>query len=184
MIDADSAFLKRADLRALAAELAGQPRSVIVALVHALRPPDGLAPLDPEVWGRAPGSAGVRTAAADNLALGVARRQAVVRSSITRGEVARALGKSDQAVSAMLERGALLGVKEGREWRIPVWQLDPDRPAGVLPGLREVSRAYRDGVVSLSAWVNREKVDLNGLTPRAALTDDRVDEVIAAAAAE
>jgi hypothetical protein len=157
---------------------------MIEALVHALRPPADSTPLDSQVWGRAPGPASVRGAVADNLALGARRRNAVLRNSVTRGDVARALGKSHQAVSAMLERGALLGLKEGREWRIPAWQLDPDRPTGVLPGLREVSRAYRDGIVSLTGWIDREHADLDGMTPRLALARDRVDEVVTAAAAE
>jgi hypothetical protein len=181
MIDSDSVIRRRADLIDLAAELARQPRSVVEALIQALRTQPDATSLESGMWGRAPGSATVRAAAAANLALGVGRRIAVVRDSFTRREVAAVLGKSEQAVSAMLERGALLGLKEGREWRIPTWQLDPDRPTGVLPGLREVSRAYRDGVVSLSGWVERESADLDGLTPRAALARDRVDEVVAAA---
>jgi hypothetical protein len=184
VIESDSAIRRRADLRVLAAELARQPRSVVEALFQALRPQPDAASLTPDVWGRAPGSATLRAAAAANLALGVDRRKAVVRDSLTRREVAAVLGKSEQAVSAMLERGALLGLKEGREWRIPTWQLEPDRPTGVLPGLRELSRAYRDGVVSLSGWVEREHPDLNGLTPRLALARDRIDEVVAASAAE
>jgi hypothetical protein len=184
VIDTDSVFRRRSDLRDLTAELARQPRSVVQALIQALRPQSDAAPLGAELWGRAPGSGAVRAAAAANLATGVARRNAVLRDSVTRSEVARALARSEQAVSAMLERGTLLGLKEGREWRIPAWQLDPDRPTGVLPGLGEVSRAYRDGVVSLSAWIDREHADLDGLTPRAALARDRVDEVVAAAAVE
>jgi hypothetical protein len=184
VIDAESVFRRRADLRDLATELARQPRSMVEALNQALRPQSESAPLDSEVWGRAPGSASVRAAAAANLALGVGRRNAVLRDSVTRSEAARVLGKSEQAVSAMLERGALLGLKEGREWRIPAWQLDPDQPRGVLTGLREVSRAYRDGVVSLTEWVQRPIPDLDGATPRQALARDRVDEVVAVAAAE
>lgn len=180
----DSVFRRRADLRVLATELARQPRSVIEAMLQALRPRSDAASLDSEVWGRAPGSASVRAAATANLALGVSRRSSVLRNSVTRGEAARALGKSEQAVSAMLERGALLGLKEGREWRIPAWQLEPDRPSGVLPGLREVGDAYLDGVVSLAEWVDRPHPDLDGATPRQALARDRVPEVVAAAGSE
>jgi hypothetical protein len=182
MLDADSASFDRSQLRSLATELGRQPRSVLDALLHALRPMPGRRPLDAGLWGRAPAPRTVRTAAADNLALGVARRSAVVVASVTRREVAHALGKSDQAVSAMLERGSLLGLKEGREWRIPVWQLDADRPAGVLPGLAEVARAYRDGIVSLSEWVQRPNPDLDGATPRQVLASGDVARVVAAAA--
>jgi hypothetical protein len=184
MIDADLVLPRRGALRELATELAGQPHSVVEAMLHALRPRPDAAALDPAVWGRAPGMASVREAAAANLALGVDRRSSVLRSSVTRKDVARALGKSEQAVSAMLERGALLGLKQGREWRIPAWQLDPDRPEGVLPGLREVRDAFRDGVVSLTEWIERPHPDLDGETPRRALARDRVGAVVAAAASD
>ena len=184
MIDVDSVTFGRGQIRDLVAELARQPRSLVEALLHALQPPARTAPLATAVWGRAPSARVVRAAAADNLALGVARRTALLARSVTRNEVARALGKSDQAVSAMLERGSLVGLKEGREWRIPAWQLDPDRPEGVLPGLREVAGAYRDGVVSLSDWVDRPNSVLEDATPRATLARGAVDDVVAAAASE
>jgi hypothetical protein len=183
VIDADSVSFDRRQLRDLATELARQPRSLVQALLHAIQPHAGTTPLDAALWGRSPAARAVRTAASDNLALGVARRGAVLATSVTRNDVARALGKSDQAVSAMLERGSLLGLKEGREWRIPAWQLEPDRPEGVLPGLREVARAYRDGVVSLAQWVERPNPVLEDATPRQMLARGAVDEVVAAAVA-
>lgn len=184
VIDADSASFDRRQLKDLAGELARQPSSLVAALLHALRPAQDATRLDTALWGRTPDARAVRASAADNLALAVARRTAVLGASVTRGAAARALGKSDQAVSAMLERGSLLGLKEGREWRIPSWQLDPDRPQGVLPGLREVARAYRDGVVSLSEWVDRPHPSLEDATPRQALVRGEVEGVVAAAAAE
>jgi hypothetical protein len=184
VIDADSATFDRGQVRELVAELARQPRSLVEALLHALQPTARATPLDAAVWGRSPSAQVVRAAAADNLALGVARRGAVLAASVTRSAVARALGKSDQAVSAMLERGTLLGLKDGREWRIPAWQLDPDRPEGVLPRLREVADAYRDGVVSLSEWVERPNPVLDDATPRSTLARGAVDEVVAAAISE
>jgi hypothetical protein len=184
MIDADSVTFDRGQVRELVAELARQPRSLVEALRHALQPHPRTAPLETAVWGRSPSARVVRAAAADNLALGVSRRAALLAGSVTRGDVARALGKSDQAVSAMLDRGSLLGLKEGREWRIPAWQLDPERSEGVLPGLRELAGAYRDGVVSLSEWVERPNPDLEDATPRATLARGAVDRVVAAAATE
>jgi hypothetical protein len=181
VIDVDSATFDRGHARELVTELARQPRSLVEALLHALESPARARPLDAATWGRQPSARAVRAAAADNLALGVARRGAVLAASVTRNDVARALGKSDQAISAMLDRGSLLGLKEGREWRIPAWQLDPDRPEGVLPGLRELARAYRDGVVSLSGWVERANPVLDDATPRATLARGAVQEVVAAA---
>lgn len=182
MLDADSVLASTQQLRALTNELRRQPRSFIQALmdaVHVDRPSEH--DLDRETWGPSPPARRVRLAAAQNLSTGVARRRDVLEASLSRVAVADALGKSEQAVSAMLERGALLGLKVGREWRIPAWQLDPGLTTGVLPGLRELAMAYLDGVVSLSEWVQRPNSDLDGDTPRGALRRGSVDDVVAAA---
>src|ERR671919_836895 len=162
MLNVDAAATPQ-QLREITAQLRGQPRSLIDALIGAVVPnarrsaPD----LAGDIWGRSPTDAEIRRAAVDNLALGVDRRNAVLEASLTRSEVARRLGKTTQAVSAMLERGALVGLKVGREWRIPDWQLDADQVDGVLPGLRPLVSTFRDGVVSLSEWVDRPHADLD-----------------------
>ena len=139
--------------------------------------------LDRDLWGATPSARRVRADAAQNLSTAIARRNAVLDHSVTRREVAGALGKSEQAVSGMLERRALLGLKVGREWRIPSWQMAPERPEGTLPGLRELAEAYLDGVVSLSGWVEQPNPDLEDATPRDALLRGAVDDVVAAARA-
>ncbi len=182
MLDADSVLASKQQLRALTSELRRQPRSFIQALmaaVHDDRPSEH--DLDREIWGPSPPARRVRLAAAQNLSTGVARRRDVLETSLRRVAVADALGKSEQAVSAMLERGALLGLKVGREWRIPGWQMAPELPTGILPGLRELATAHVDGVVSLSEWVWRPNPDLDGTTPRDALLRGAVAEVVAAA---
>lgn len=185
MIDVDSARASSQQLQALTRELRRQPRSFIQALmdaVHVERQADH--ELDRGVWGSAPPARHVRSAAAHNLAIGLARRRAVLEDTVSRKEVADALGKTEQAVSAMLERGALLGLKVGREWRVPTWQMAPELTEGVLPGLRKLAMAYLDGVVSLSEWVQRSNPDLDGAIPRAALLRGQVDRVVAAARTE
>lgn len=185
MIDVDSVPASRQQLRDLTSELSRQPRSFIQALmnaVHVERHADH--DLDHDVWGTAPSVRQVRRAAAQNLSTGIDRRRAVLEDSVSRKEVADTLGKSEQAVSAMLERHALLGLKVGREWRIPIWQMAPELAEGILPGLRELAMAYLDGVVSLSEWVHRPNPDLDGVTPRDALLHGAVDEVVAAVRAE
>lgn len=182
MIDADSLPASRQEVRDLTDALRRQPSSFIQALMdavrverHADREPDR------DVWGANPSARQVRAAAAQNLSAAIALRRRVLDDSISRREVANALGKSEQAVSAMLERQALLGLKVGREWRIPRWQMAPGLPTGILPDMRELATAYLDGVVSLSGWVQRPNADLDGATPRDALLRGAVDEVVAAA---
>lgn len=182
MIDADSLPASRQQVRDLTDALRRQPRSFIQALMDAVHVQREAGPtLDRDLWGPQPSAKKIRATAAENLASGVARRQSVLEDSVSRRDVAVALGKSEQAVSAMLERQALLGLKVGREWRIPGWQLAPELPLGILPGLRPLAAAYLDGVVSLTGWIQRPNPDLDGSTPRDSLLRGSVDEVVAAA---
>ena len=185
VIDADSVPASRQQVRDLTDALRRQPRSFVQSLMDALRA-EGADDhrLDRDIWGPEPSVRRVRGAAAENLATAIARRQAVLDQSVTRREVASALGKTEQAVSGMLERRAIFGLKAGREWRVPSWQLAPELPAGVLPGLRELASAYADGLVSLSAWIERSNTDLDGATPRDALLRGAVGDVVAAARTE
>ena len=185
VIDADSVPASRQQVRNLTDALRHQPRSFVQSLMDALRPEAADdRRLDRDVWGPDPLARRVRGAATQNLATAVARRETVLDQSVTRREVASALGKTEQAVSGMLERQALFGLKTGREWRIPSWQLAPELPTGILPGLRELASAYLDGLVSLSAWIERSNTDLDGATPREALLRGAVDDVLAAARTE
>jgi hypothetical protein len=182
VIDADSLPASRQQVRDLTDALRRQPRSFIQALMDAVHVERDVDPeVDRDLWGRQPSAKQIRAAAAENLASGVARRQSVLEESVSRRDVAAVLGKSEQAVSAMLERQVVLGLKVGREWRIPSWQLAPELPTGILPGLRPLAAAYLDGVVSLSAWIQRPNPDLDDSTPRDALFRGSVDEVVAAA---
>lgn len=182
MIDAESLPASRQQVRDLTDALRRQPRSFIRALMDAVQGEHHADPdLDRDAWGTIPPARRVRAAAAQNLSTAIARRQAVLDDSVSRRDVASALGKSEQAVSAMLGRQALLGLKVGREWRIPSWQMAPELTMGILPGVRELAAAYLDGLVSLSGWVQRPNPDLGGVTPRDALLRGAVDEVVAAA---
>ncbi|MGI8999174.1 MAG: helix-turn-helix domain-containing protein [Candidatus Limnocylindria bacterium] len=182
MINAESLPASRQQVRDLTDALRRQPKSFVQALIDAVsveKDPDRH--LDREIWGAHPSARRVRAAAAQNLSTAIARRQAVLDDSVSRRDVATALGKSDQAVSAMLERQALVGLKLGREWRIPRWQMAPGLATGIVPGVRELATAYLDGVVSLAGWVQLPNPDLGGMTPRDALLRGAIDDVIASA---
>lgn len=113
-----------------------------------------------------------------NVVTGTEHRQSLIERSITRHEAALRLGVSDQAVSDKLERGVLVGLKEGREWRLPEWQFEPGSRSGVLPGLRDVVARFPASVLALSRWIEAENPDLGGSTPRAALGQDKVEDVL------
>ncbi len=131
-----------------------------------------------EIYGPEPTYEAVTQAAAWNATIGAERRRALVETSITREEAAALLGVSAQAVSAIIKRGDLAGLKIGREWRLPRWQFDPDSESGLLPGLRAVLEASPVSLVALSRWIQTETSDLGALTPRSALQHGQLSDVL------
>ena len=137
--------------------------------------------LDTALWGREPSAAERRTASLENLRLEFEARRTVLDESLTRAEVAELLDVSEQAVLDRLESGALIGLKKGREWRLPTWQFNPDAERGFVPGLAELQQVFPGGAVTLSSWVTAPSVDLDGTTPADALAAGHVDQVLLAA---
>ena len=84
----------------------------------------------------------------------------------TRAEAAQLLRISDQAVSDRLAAGDLVGLKDGRVWKLPAWQFDADTENGWLPGIVDLRQHFPAGPVTLTAWVTAPNVDLGGRTPR------------------
>jgi hypothetical protein len=134
-------------------------------------------------FGPVPTEAAFAEAIGWSLATENARRAAVIQASITRDDAARLLGVTPQAVSEMLEREALVGLKQGREWRLPLWQFEAEAENGILPGLRDVISRFPASVVALSRWVERTNVDLDDLTPREALRTGKTEIVLQVIAA-
>lgn len=137
--------------------------------------------LDERLWGPAPSRAATASATLNDLRRQHAARRALADSGITRKDAADLLGISPQAVTERLDTRQLVGVKTGREWRIPTWQFDLDSATGVLPALDRLQQVFPGGPVSLSKWVHRPSPDLDGLAPRDALARDDSDRVCALA---
>ena len=137
--------------------------------------------LDPTFWGADPDEPRAVAEGLGNLAVQFEARRRVEAASVSRDEVARLLGVSAQAVTEALAAGRLVGLKRGRTWLIPAWQLDADAETGVLAGVSRVADAFPGGVVALSLWMERPQADLDGSTPRRALARGRVDRVVALA---
>jgi hypothetical protein len=129
-------------------------------------------------WGPPPSPDQLADAVLANTRKSFAARREIEQDSLSRADVAAALGTSATAITDRLEAGKLVGLKRGREWLIPSWQLHADSKDGLLPGLSELVSAFPGGPVSLSRWVKKPTVDLDGETPLAALTKARVDEVV------
>ncbi|MFT4218705.1 MAG: hypothetical protein QM619_16175 [Micropruina sp.] len=137
--------------------------------------------LDPTLWGRAPDRVERKEAALANLRAQYEARRRVLEASLTRGEAAELLEVSEQAILDRLRTGDVIGLKKGREWRLPVWQFSPDAERGVLPGLARLGEAFPGGVVSMTNWATRRHPDLGGATPADRLAAGQVEDVIKAA---
>ncbi len=129
-------------------------------------------------WGPPPTPDQLADAVLANTRKSFAARRDVEHTSLPRSAVAAALGTSATAVTDRLEAGKLVGLKRGREWLIPSWQLHADSRDGLVPGLADLIATFPGGPVSLSAWVKKPAVDLDGLTPLEALSKGHVDAVV------
>jgi hypothetical protein len=126
-------------------------------------PDDGL---EERFWGPGPDSVTASQAAFADLSDQFAQRRRLAAESVSRDEAADLLGIAAQSITAKLAAHKLVGIKVGREWRLPVWQFDPDNPSGVLPDLDTLQAVFPGGVVSLSKWMLRKQPDFDGRTPR------------------
>jgi hypothetical protein len=126
-------------------------------------PDDGL---DEKFWGPAPDSVTASQAVFADLKDQFAQRHQLAAESISRDEAAELLGIAPQSITTKLTAGKLVGIKIGREWRLPLWQFNPDEPSGVLPDLDTLQAAFPGGVVSLSKWMQREQPEFDGRPPR------------------
>lgn len=137
--------------------------------------------LDPALWGPSPAPADRKRAALENLRRQYRARRAVADASLTRPEAAELLEVSEQAVLDRLKSGDLIGLKKGREWRLPAWQFHADTETGFVPGLSRVGAVFPGGAVSLTEWAQTPNSDLGGATPADALTAGQVEDVVRAA---
>lgn len=162
--------------------LESAPASVRTDFVEAVADHDE-AGLDDALWGAAPSTDAVRAAALQGLKSDFLARRELLGASLSRPQVAELLGVTPQAVLDRLAEGDLIGLRDGREWRIPMWQINAGAERGFLPGIAAVREVFPGGLVALSRWVTTPNADLGGATPADALAAGRVPQVIAAAAA-
>lgn len=165
-------------LRVLIEEL---PSSEITEFIVAVTGADD--ELDPALWGDSPSTAEAARAHLANLTAKFTDRQTVLAQSITRADAAHLLGISDQAISDRLNAGDLIGLKDGRVWKLPAWQFHADTENGTLPGIAALRQHFPAGPVTLTAWVTAPNADLDNHTPAARLAAGDVDQVLRAAQA-
>lgn len=152
---------------------------LVEAFVRAVNAgPTGASSLEADLWGQAPSRDEQRAVELTQMQRQFVLRNSLIASSLTRAEVAGLLGVTEQTITDRLEAGDLVGLRQGREWRIPAWQFNAETERGFLPGVRRVHTRFPGGVVSLSMWMTAPNVELNGDTPAQALLHGQVDEVV------
>ena len=137
--------------------------------------------LDEDLWGPSFSREDVAAGEMANLRKQFIRRRAVEDVSLSRSQVAELLGVSAQAVTDALEARRLLGLRRGRSWLIPAWQLDAEAERGFLPGIATLAADFPGGLLALSEWVVRPHVDLDGVSPRDTMSSGDVARVLALA---
>lgn len=152
----------RAELEALVNQADESERARLEAAATAA-PRDGL---DERFWGPAPDSVAVTEAVIADLTDQFAQRRQLAANSIGRQAAAQLLSISPQSVTDKLESRKLVGIKVGREWRLPRWQFNPDNVTGALADLDVLQSSFPGGPVSLSRWIMHPNIEFDGRTPR------------------
>lgn len=169
VIDTSPAQTATGDQRTLRASVAAVVNAASDAeldRLHSAATAESNDDLDEKFWGPAADPETASNAVFADLKDQFAQRHQLAAESISRDEAAELLGIAPQSITAKLSAGKLVGIKAGREWRLPLWQFDPDDPSGVLPDLDALQAAFPGGVVSLSRWMQRRQPEFDGRSPQ------------------
>jgi hypothetical protein len=105
-------------------------------------------------------------------------RDELLAQSVSVNTACQLAGRSRQQLEALRRSGRLLALKAGGRWRYPRWQLDPDSPTGILPGLSEVIKHLRLSPAAAAFWLTRSRSELGGRTPLEMLQRRTPDPVL------
>ena len=154
------------ELRDAVAAVVNEADQSEVARLEAAAAAESPDDLDERFWGAAPDSVTVATAVLADLSDQFAQRQQLADDGITRDATAELLGITAQSVTAKLAARKLVGIKLGREWRLPTWQFAPDVATGVLPDLDTLQAVFPGGPVTLSQWMLKAQPEFDGRSAR------------------
>jgi hypothetical protein len=154
------------DLRDAIAAVVDEADQSEVARLEAAAATESPDDLDELFWGPAPDSVTAVTAVLADLSDQFAQRHQLAADGISRDATAELLGITAQSVTAKLAARKLVGIKLGREWRLPTWQFDSDVATGVLPDLDTLQAVFPGGPVTLSQWMLRAQPEFDGRSAR------------------
>lgn len=172
-IDADAvppasprALADETQLRAAVEALVNEADDSQVPRLEAAATAESPDDLDERFWGPGPDSVTAVKAVFADLSDQFAQRQRLAANGVSRDDAAELLGITAQSVTAKLASRKLVGIKVGREWRLPAWQFAPDVPTGVLADLDTLQAVFPGGPVSLSRWMLRAQPEFDGRNAR------------------
>jgi hypothetical protein len=106
----------------------------------------------------------------------------LLESAVTGDELAELLGLSIEEFERAVRDKTVVGLEvNGRVW-FPLWQTTEEQPPRVLPAIRELSHAFGDDALALSAWATLPNPHLKGRAPYEVLGAGDVESVLAAIA--
>ena len=96
------------------------------------------------------------------LAQTTAEYAVLLAASLPAAEIAECVGVDESRIRQRINQHTLYAVRDGRGWRVPVFQLDATRRA-LLPGLeRIVPHLYDAHLVEVAHWFLSPQADLEG----------------------
>ncbi|MEX1164047.1 MAG: hypothetical protein WEB03_10745 [Nitriliruptor sp.] len=124
----------------------------------------------------------LRAATLRNEARVWAAREQLYTTGLSREQAARRAGVKPNQITNLLRDSDLLALDGPEGLRLPAWQFDPEARRGRLEGIARVAAVFPGRALSLSSWVVAPNAGLVGRTPRQALLDGDVEQVVAVAA--
>ncbi len=107
-----------------------------------------------------------------------ANRNRLLRDCVSAEEAGRLTGRSRQAVEKQRRAGRMVALRQGRQWRYPVWQFDADGRNGLVPGLSEVLDQLHLSPAGAALWLTTPKPELDGTAPIQVLTNRETRRVV------
>ncbi len=123
----------------------------------------------------------LRAATLRNEARVWAAREQLYATGLSRERAADRAGVKPNQITNLLRDRDLLALDGPEGLRLPAWQFDPDARRGRLEGIAGVASVFPGRVLSLSSWVVAPNAGLGGRTPRRALLEGDVEQVVTVA---
>jgi hypothetical protein len=133
----------------------------------------------PRAWGKAPSPRRAKKAVRRERKLLRAQTKALLEDSLPVAELAAQIHSEPADLVARSSDGNLISFEFKGERRLPRWQLR-DEGDDLLPGLKQLGKAFGDDALAVSEWVLAPNAQLGGCVPRELLQRGEVDQVLAA----